>query len=178
VDEARLNQFVGQVVGDLGGAFSVALVRIGDRLGLYDALEAHGPLTSDELATRAGIAERYAREWLSHQAASGYLSYAPASRRFALPPEQEMVFVDRDSPVYMLGGFDAAAAVIENTASVEAAFRTGKGVGWGSISQCAFCSTARFFRPTYQNSLISSWLPALDGVLCKLERGASVADVG
>jgi SAM-dependent methyltransferase len=177
-DEPKIKQFVSQVLGDLGGAFSVALVRIGDRLGLYGALNVHGPMTSDELASKAGIAERYAREWLAHQAASGYLSYDPVSRRFALPPEQAMVFANPDSPFYMLGGFDAAAAVIENAAPVEAAFCTGKGVGWGSLSQCAFCSTARFFRPTYQNSLVSSWLPALDGVLHKLERGASVADVG
>jgi hypothetical protein len=101
VDETKLNQFIGRILGDLGGAFSVSLVRIGDRLGLYKALNANGPMTPGELATKTKIAERYAREWLSHQAASGYLSYDPASGRFTLPPEQAMVFALPDSPVYI-----------------------------------------------------------------------------
>ncbi|HVJ54142.1 MAG TPA: class I SAM-dependent methyltransferase [Aliidongia sp.] len=178
IDETKLNQFMGQMLGDLGGALSVSLVRIGDRLGLYKALHRGGPMSPAELAKAAGIAERYAREWLSHQAASGYLSYDPASGKFTLPPEQAMVFADPDSPVYMQGGFEVAVAMMENQASVEAAFRTGKGVGWGDQSQCLFCATGRFFRPGYHNNLVSSWLPALEGVATKLERGAMVADVG
>jgi len=178
LDEARLNQFIGQVLGDLGGALSVALVRIGDRLGLYKALQADGPMTPGELAAKAGIAERYAREWLSHQAASGYVTYDPASGKFTLPPEQAMVFADPESPVYMQGGFDLAAAMMENQALIEPAFRNGKGVGWGSQSQCLFCATGRFFRPGYHNNLVGSWLHALDGVAAKLDAGAAVADVG
>jgi SAM-dependent methyltransferase len=178
VDEAKLNQFIGQILSDLGGALSVALVRIGDRLGLYRALYAGGPLTSHELAAGTNVAERYAREWLSHQAASGYVSYDPGSGKFTLPPEQAMVFAEPTSPVYMQGGFDVAAVMMENQALVEPAFRTGKGVGWGDQSQCLFCATGRFFRPGYHNSLVASWLPALDGVVAKLERGAAVADVG
>jgi SAM-dependent methyltransferase len=178
VDETKLNQFIGQILGDLGGALSVSLVRIGDRLGLYKALHESGPMSSGELATKTHIAERYAREWLSHQAASGYLSYDPDSGKFTLPPEQAMVFAEPTSPVYMQGGFDIAAVMMENQALVEPAFRTGKGVGWGHQSQCLFCATGRFFRPGYHNSLVSSWLPALDGVAAKLERGAVVADVG
>ncbi len=178
VDEAKLNQLVGQMLGDLGGALSVSLVRIGDRLGLYKALYEDGPMTSDELATKADIAERYAREWLSHQAASGYLSYDSGNRKFALSPEQAMVFAEPDSPVYMQGGFDIAVTMMENQALVEPAFRTGKGVGWGDQSQCLFCATGRFFRPSYHNYLVASWLPALSGVVAKLERGATVADVG
>ena len=119
VDQTKLDRFIGQILGDLGGATSVALVRMGDRLGLYRALNTQGPMTPDELASTTGIAERYAREWLAHQAASGYLTYDPSSRRFALPPEQAMVFADPDSPVSMLGGFDAAVAMIENAAPVE-----------------------------------------------------------
>jgi SAM-dependent methyltransferase len=178
VDETKLHQFVGQMLSDLGGALSVPLVRMGDRLGLYRALHKHGPMTSSELATKTNIAERYAREWLSHQAASGYIAYDPESTRFTLPPEQAMVFAEPDSPVYMLGGFDVAMVLMENQALVEPAFRTGKGVGWGHQSQCLFCATGRFFRPGYQNNLVASWLPALDGVVAKLERGATVADVG
>ena len=178
MDETKLHQFIGKMLGDLGGALSVPLVRIGDRLGLYKALHANGPMTPGELAARTDIAERYAREWLSHQAASGYLEYDPGTGRFALPPEQAMVFAEPDSPVYMQGGFDLAASMMENQALVEPAFRTGKGVGWGEQSQCLFCAAGRFFRPGYHNNLVASWLPALDGVAAKLERGAMVADVG
>lgn len=177
-DEAKLHEFVGKLLGDLGGAFSVSLVRLGDRLGLYKALRTHGPMTSDQLAARAGIAERYAREWLAQQAASGYLSYDPASRSFALPEEQAMVFAEPDSPVYLQGAFDSAAAMMENQALVEPAFRTGKGVGWGHQSQCLFCAVGRFFRPSYHNMLTTAWLPALDGVADRLDRGAAVADIG
>ncbi len=178
VDEVKLNQFVGQVLGDLGGALSAPLVRIGDRLGLYKALHADGPMTPAELATKTQVAERYAREWLSHQAASGYLTYDAKTGKFTLPPEQAMVFADPDSPVYLQGGFDVAATMMENQALVEPVFRSGKGVGWGEQSQCLFCAAGRFFRPGYHNSLVQSWLPALDGVVAKLEQGATVADVG
>jgi hypothetical protein len=178
VDESKLNQFIGQMLGDLGGAFSVALVRMGDRLGLYKALNANGPMTSQELASKTSIAERYAREWLSHQAASGYLSYDPGNGKFTLAPEQAMVFADPDSPVYLQGAFEVAAAILDNQSMVEPAFRTGKGVGWGAQSQCLFCAVGRFFRPGYHNNVVASWLPALDGMVKKLERGATVADVG
>ena len=178
VDEAKLNQFIGQMLGDLGGALSVPLVRIGDRLGLYKALHADGPMTPAELATKANVAERYAREWLSHQAASGYLAYDSETGKFTLPPEQAMVFAEPDSPVYLQGGFDLAVTMMENQAQLEPAFRSGKGVGWGEQSQCLFCAAARFFRPGYHNNLVESWLPALDGVVAKLKQGATVADVG
>jgi 2-polyprenyl-3-methyl-5-hydroxy-6-metoxy-1,4-benzoquinol methylase len=178
VDETRLNQFLGQMLNDLGGALSVSLVRMGDRLGLYKTLHLNGPMTSGELAVKANVAERYAREWLSHQAASGYLSYDSGSSRFTLLPEQAMVFAEPDSPVYMQGAFDIAAVMMDNEALVESAFRTGKGVGWGDQSQCLFCATGRFFRPNYHTNLVSSWLPALDGMVRKLRRGAAVADVG
>ena len=178
VNEEKLNEIVGKVLGDLGGALSVPLVRIGDRLGLYRILYAEGPMTPAELATEAKVAERYAREWLSHQAASGYLTYDPQTGQFTLPPEQAMVFADPDSPVYLQGGFDLAATMMENQALVEPAFRSGAGVGWGEQSQCLFCAAGRFFRPGYHNSLVSTWLPALDGVVAKLERGGTVADVG
>jgi 2-polyprenyl-3-methyl-5-hydroxy-6-metoxy-1,4-benzoquinol methylase len=178
IDEGKLNQFVGQMLGDLGGACSVAMVRIGDALGLYKALHAHGAMTSAELAKRTSVHERYLREWLSHQAASNYLSYEPTSEKFALPPEQAMVFTIEDSPVYMMGGFDVMAASLENQAKVQAAFKTGGGVAWGHQAGCLFCAVARFFRPSYHNHLVAEWLPALDGMKARLERGARVADVG
>ena len=178
VDPDKLNQVVGQMLADLGGAFSVSLVRIGDKLGLYTTLNENGPMTSAELAAKAAIAERYAREWLSHQAASGYLAYDPATQKFSLPEEQAMIFADPDSPVYLQGAFDLAAAMMDNKNPVEAAFKTGKGVGWGDQAGCLFCAAGRFFRPGYQNSLVAGWLPQLHDVVAKLEQGARVADIG
>jgi ubiquinone/menaquinone biosynthesis C-methylase UbiE len=135
-------------------------------------------MTAAELAGRVRADERYLREWLSHQAASNYLSYDPATQKFAMPEEQAMVFATEESPLYMLGGFDLMAAMLDNQAKVQSAFRTGEGVAWGDQAGCMFCAVARFFRPGYHNNLIASWLPALDGVVDKLQRGAKVADVG
>jgi 2-polyprenyl-3-methyl-5-hydroxy-6-metoxy-1,4-benzoquinol methylase len=178
VDEAKLHQFVGQMLSDLGGAASVALVRMGDALGLYKTLHARGPMTVGEFAAAAGVSDRYLREWASHQAASNYLSYDPATQKFALPEEQAMVFAIDDSPVNMLGAFDAMVALLGNQEKVQPAFKNGGGVAWGDQSSCLFCATARFFRPGYHNNLVANWLPALDGVVDKLQRGAKVADVG
>jgi 2-polyprenyl-3-methyl-5-hydroxy-6-metoxy-1,4-benzoquinol methylase len=178
VNEGQLNQFIGQMLCDLGGAASVAMVRIGDALGLYKTLHAKGAVTAGELAAAVGANERYLREWLSHQAASNYLSYDPVTQKFALPEEQAMIFAAEESPVYMLGGFDLMAAMLDNQPKVERAFRTGGGVAWGEQAGCMFCAVARFFRPGYHNNLVTAWLPALDGVVDKLKRGAKVADVG
>jgi 2-polyprenyl-3-methyl-5-hydroxy-6-metoxy-1,4-benzoquinol methylase len=176
LDETKLTEFVGQVLGDLGGAVSVPLVRIGDALGLYRSLAEIGPATAEDLAAAAGCAPRYVREWLSAQAASGYVTHARG--RFSLSPEQAMVFATPDSPVNLIGAFDTAAAMVENQAKVQAAFRTGKGVAWGEQAGCLFCAVARLFRPGYVNALVQEWLPALDGVVEKLTAGARVADVG
>jgi len=178
VDETKLHQFVGQILSDLGGAASVALVRIGEALGLYKAMHVQGPMTVAELAGAASVNERYLREWLAHQAASNYVSYDPTTQKFTLPPEQAMVFAIEDSPVFMPGAFASMAALLDNQPMVEPAFKTGAGVAWGDQAGCLFCAVARFFRPGYHNNLVSNWLPALDGVVAKLERGAKVADVG
>jgi 2-polyprenyl-3-methyl-5-hydroxy-6-metoxy-1,4-benzoquinol methylase len=178
VDEGKLNQFVGQMLGDLGGASSVAMVRLGNSLGLYEMLHANGPMTSSQFAKAAKVNERYLREWLSQQAASNYLAYDPKTKAFSIPPEQAMVFVHEDSPVYMMGGFDLMTALLDNQPKVQAAFKSGEGVAWGDQAGCMFCAVARFFRPGYHNFLVQQWLPALDGVVEKLERGAKVADVG
>jgi len=178
LDENKLHQFVGQMLGDLGGAASVTMVRIGDALGLYKALHEKGPMSAGELGAAVGASERYLREWLAHQAASNYLAYDAATGKFSLPPEQAMVFAVEDSPVYLMGAFDMMNSMVKNQPKVEAAFRSGDGVAWGDYGGCMFCAVARFFRPSYQNNLIGSWLPALDGVVDKLKRGARVADVG
>jgi hypothetical protein len=109
IDDKKLQQFLGKMLVDLGGAISLPLVRIGVRLGLYKAMDGSGPMTSVEFADKANISERYAREWLAQNAASGYLSYDPSSRRFELPPEQAMVFANEESPFFFGGGFDAVA---------------------------------------------------------------------
>jgi SAM-dependent methyltransferase len=178
VDENTLMAFVGKVLNDLGGATSIPLVRMGERFGLYKALAARGPLNSRELADACGIAERYAREWLAHQAASGYVNYDPASRRYALDEAQALVFANEDSPVFMIPGFDLAAAAVGNQPLVEEAFVHGGGVDWGDLGGCVFCAVGRFFRSGYAAHLVAEWLPALDGVVARLEQGAKVADLG
>ena len=177
VDEAKLHSFVGKMLGDLGGAFCVPTVRIGLRLGLFEAL-AQGPATSSELARKAGLHERYVREWALAQAANGFVDLDSGSGRFSLSPEQQMVFVDPDSPVYLAGAFELVAAMIEAEPKVEECFRHGTGVRWGDHAGCLFCATGAFFRPGYVNNIVQHWIPALDGVEARLRSGAKVADVG
>jgi hypothetical protein len=178
LDEAKLNEFIGKMLGDLGGAMSVPTARIGFRLGLFDEL-AKSPATSTELAARAGgLHERYVREWCLAQAANGFISYDPAADRFSISPEQAMVFTVADSPVYLRGAFELVAAMIEAEAKVEHCFRHGTGVRWGDSAGCLFCATGMFFRPGYVNNIVQNWIPALDGVEAKLNLGAKVADVG
>lgn len=176
LNETALNELVGRVLGDLGGAVSVPLVRIGDALDLYKTLRQIGPARADELAEAAGCATRYVREWLAAQAASGYVHYE--NGQFSLTPEQAYVFAEPDSPVNLIGAFDTAAAMVENQPKVQSAFKTGRGVAWGDQAGCLFCAVARLFRPGYVNALVQDWLPALDGVVDRLGAGAAVADVG
>lgn len=178
LDMKRLEPLLGTMVSELGAAANAALVFTGDRLGLYRALASGGPLTSAQLAAKTGTAERYVREWLAAQAASGFVTYDAREGKFALSPEQAAVFADDDNPFCMTGGFHSLAAVFADQPRLEEAFRTGKGLGWGERCNCLFCGVARFFRPGYKANLVSQWLPALEGVVPKLERGAKVADVG
>ena len=178
LDAAKLNAFVGKMLGDLGGAFSVPTIRIGYRLGIFDALHRDGPATATELAHRTALAERYIREWALAQAANGTINFDPETSKFSLSAEQAMVFAVHDSPVYLAGAFDLAACMVEGQSKVEAAFKTGGGVHWGDSAGCLFCAVGAFFRPGYVNSIVQAWLPALDGVTGRLEKGAKVADVG
>jgi SAM-dependent methyltransferase len=179
VNQEQLHALVGKMLGDLGGAFSVPTARIGFRLGLFDALYTGGPATSEELVSRAcGLAERYVREWALAQTANGFVQYDAAARKFSLSPEQAMVFSVKESPVYLAGAFDLAAAMIEGESKVEQAFWSGGGVRWGESAGCLFCSVGAFFRPTYTNSIVQTWIPALDGVEAKLKAGAKIADIG
>jgi 2-polyprenyl-3-methyl-5-hydroxy-6-metoxy-1,4-benzoquinol methylase len=178
INEASLHALVGGILHDLGGAFSVPLVQIGESLGLYQTLSENGPLSSGELAERTGLQERYLREWLSAQAASNYITFEPATEKFSLTPEQSFVFANQGSPFYLAPAFGSAAAFQQNMPLVRDAFRTGAGVAWGDQTECLSCAVARFFRPGYDNHLVQSWLPALNGVVEKLEQGGEVADVG
>ena len=177
MNEDKLMGLVHQAVGDFGSILTGALVVLGDRLDLYRHLAAAGrPLTSAELATAAGCAERYVREWLNGQAASGYVTYADG--RYALDEEQATAFTDESSPACVIGGFQAMLAATRAIDHLTVAFRTGEGLGWHEHHDDLFRGTERFFRPGYAANLTTSWIPALEGVEDKLRRGAKVADVG
>jgi 2-polyprenyl-3-methyl-5-hydroxy-6-metoxy-1,4-benzoquinol methylase len=176
--EEKLNALLGKVVGDVGAAMSAALVVVGDKLGLYKALSALGPSTPAELARRTETAERYVREWLNAQAASGYVTYDAPSGRYHLEPEQATAFADETSPASVPGLFHVCCAMWHGEEKITENFRTGAGLAWGAQHTCLFEGTERFFRAGYVGNLMSSWIPALDGVKPKLEKGAKVADVG
>jgi len=178
VNEDKLNQLLGKMVGDLGAAVNGALVIIGDKLGLYRALHKNGPMNSQALADETGASERYLREWLSAQAAQGYLQYHPEEETFSLSPEQAMVFADSESPVIMTGGFYAISSVYNDEPRITKAFQSGEGLSWGDHCNCLFCGTEKFFPPSYKHHLTQDWIPSLDGVDEKLKRGAKVADIG
>jgi SAM-dependent methyltransferase len=171
-------QFVFRAVEEVGATLNTALVVMGDRLGLYRAMAGAGPLAPAELAERTGTAERYVREWLNAQAAGGYVSYDPDSGRYLLPPEQAVALTDPGSPAYLPGFFQIALGSVTDSPHIVDAARTGSGFGWHEHVSDVHDGCERFFRPGYNANLISAWLPALDGVVAKLERGALVADVG
>ncbi len=178
IDEAKLEAFMGQAVTDMGAIISAPLFLIGEKLGLYKAMAHAGPLTSEQVAERAGAAERYVREWLRNQAAGGYVTYDPDADTYELPDEQALALADEDSPFYILGAYELIASLYADEDRLREAFRGGEGVGWHEHDHRLFRGTERFFRPGYRGHLVAEWLPALDGVVEKLERGATVADVG
>jgi SAM-dependent methyltransferase len=178
IDEAKLQQLLGKMLGDAGAALSIGLVLLGDSLGLYKTLTSAGPLTSADLATRTGTAPRYVREWAAAQAASGYINFDPATERFSISSEQAAVLADENGPAFFPAMFEMAAAAARDLPKLEAAFRSGGGVGWHEHDPCLFHGVERFFRPSYAAHLVAEWIPALEGVKQKLERGARVADVG
>jgi 2-polyprenyl-3-methyl-5-hydroxy-6-metoxy-1,4-benzoquinol methylase len=178
IDQAKLEQFLGQVVGELGAAMNAALVLIGEKLGLYKAMAGAGPITAAELASKTSTDERYVREWLSAQAAGGYVTYDPAKQAFELPNEQAFALAVEDSPAYLPGAFHIVSSMMKDEPKLVEAFRTGEGVGWDEHDVALFEGTEKFFRPNYAANLVSSWIPSLAGVDEKLKRGARVADVG
>jgi SAM-dependent methyltransferase len=178
IDPAKLEAFVGKVVGELGAAASALLVRIGDELGLYRAMADGEPVTPAELARRTGTNERYLREWLANQAAGGYVEYDARTATFTLSPEQAQALATDDSPASVQGAFQSMSAFAAARERIARRFRTGEGLPWGEHDHDLFTGTERFFRPGYAAHLVDAWIPALDGVEEKLERGARIADVG
>jgi 2-polyprenyl-3-methyl-5-hydroxy-6-metoxy-1,4-benzoquinol methylase len=177
MNDQELMAFVGKGVGDVAAMVNGALVAIGDRLGLYVAMRETGPTTAAELARATGTTERYVREWLAAQAASGFVRYV-GDGRYRLPEEHAVVLTDETSPVCLIGAFQLASAAVQSTDRLAEAFRTGAGIGWGEHHHELFPGCERFFAPSYRNHLVASWIPALDGVEATLRAGASVADVG
>lgn len=178
LNESKLNDLLGKVVVEMGAAANGPLITIGDKLGLYKVLSESGQLTSEALATKTNTAERYVREWLSAQAASGYVEYDSENEKFSMTPEQSAVFGDNKSPVFMSGAFYAISSLYHDEPKIENAFKTGEGVSWGEHNTCLFCGTEKFFSPSYEGNLISNWIPSMEGVVEKLEKGAKVADIG
>jgi SAM-dependent methyltransferase len=178
IDEHQLHELLGKAIVDFGGTSIAPLVVIGDRLGLYRALDQQGPMTSAQLAAQTGTKERYVREWLNAQAASGYVRYSPETGRYGLTPEQAMLFAQEGSPAFVVGGYQTALAAGKMVDRLSEAFRTGEGIGWHEHDHALFHGVERFYRSSYIGNLVQSWIPALDGVADKLRTGARVADVG
>ncbi|WP_218838569.1 class I SAM-dependent methyltransferase [Halopseudomonas pelagia] len=178
MDESKLEAFVMRAMGDLAAGYGGIMITLGNKLGLYKTLAGAGPLSAAEVAKRSTCAERYVREWLNSQAASGYVDYHPASDTYELAPEQAMVLADDESPVFLPPAWQVPASMwFDEELSLEA-FRTGKGVNWGEHDHRLQCGVAAFYRNGYRSSLVPEWLPALEGVVEKLEAGINVADVG
>jgi SAM-dependent methyltransferase len=178
VDQDKLMAFVYRAVDEVGASLNAALVVLGDQLGYYRSLAERGPSTPAELAESTDTAEQYAREWLSAQAAGSFVEYDPESGRYTLPPEQAVALVDEDSPAFVVGLFQIAHGTSRDTPAIIRAARRGDGFGWHEHNLDVHDGCERFFRPGYKASLVSDWLPALDGVVAKLEKGARVADIG
>jgi len=173
-EQSKFDAFMGKAVMDMGAAMHAALVVVGDKLGLYKAMAGAGPLTPAELAAKTRTTERYVREWLNANAASGYVTYDAATKKFELPPEQAFALTTVDLP----GAFHIISSCFKDEPKITQAFRTGDGVGWHEHDANLFFGTERFFRPNYEQNLLSAWIPALEGMADKLAKSASVADVG
>jgi len=178
IDPDKLNALAGKFLGDMGGALTGPSILIGEQLGLYKALASAGPSTSEQVAHKSGVLERYVREWLAGQAASGYIEYDPKTKRYSMTPEQQLALTDETSPVYIPGAFYTVASAYKDQRKIAEAIKAGKGLGWHEHHNDLFLGTKKFFRPAYLANLVSAWLPAMEGVVPKLQKGGKVADVG
>ncbi len=178
LDLAAVEEFYGKVAVDQAAAYNAVLAYLGDRLGLWSALASVGAVTSAELAERTGLAERYLREWLAAQAAAGYVTYDAATLSFALSPEAAMVLADEGSPAFAAATYEVIAAVWAATDKLANAYATGEGVAWHDHDPRLYTGVDRFYSVAYRSSLVAEWLPAIDGLVERLEAGIRVADIG
>lgn len=178
LNEAKLEELQGKVIGDVAGAVGMLLAYVGDKLDLYSALAEISPATSQQLADSTGANERYVREWLAANVAGGYINHDAVTSQYSMTPEQVVVFSAEGHPACMQGFFQAVMSVFADEQKVTEIFRSGEGLPWGDHSECLFCGTERFFHPMYAENLIDSWIPALEGVSDRLKAGAKVADIG
>jgi SAM-dependent methyltransferase len=178
VDDAKLEAFMGKLIGDFGGTMAMMMAAIGDRLGLFKELVQRGPATSAELAERAGIDERYALEWLRAMASAGYLEFDPGSERFTLPPEQALAFATEASPVFVGGALQMLPEIVGPFDRLLEAFSKGGGVSQDAFGPAFWEGMERFSASMFENQLLQQWIPEMPDVEEKLKRGARVADVG
>ena len=178
INQQKMEAFLGKVVTDFGAAFSAPLCYIGDKLGLYKAMAFAGPLSFEELAQKTQTDSRYVREWLVNQGAGGYVEYNAETKKYTLPDEHAIALTVEDSPYYVVGGFQIVNAMGKADERIMEGFRTGKGMLWGEHHHNLFQGTERFFKPSYIGNLLQNWLPAVEGAVEKLQRGAKVADIG
>jgi SAM-dependent methyltransferase len=178
INPDKLNALLGQAVQDMGAAMHAPLIVIGDKLGLYRAMGDGEPVTPAQLAERTGTAERYIREWLNANAASKFVEYDGASGTYFMTPEQALALAQDDTPIHLPGFYHMLASLMKDEEKITEIYRTGKGMGWHEHEKGLFEGCERFFRPTYLANLVSSWIPALEGVEAKLKAGARVADIG
>ena len=177
-DQARLDAFATRAIGDVTAGYTGVMISLGSKLGLYRAMAGAGPLSAREVARRAGCAERYVAEWLNAQAAGGYIAYHPPGDTYELLPEQAMVLANEDSPYFIPHAWNVPASMWADEPKALAAFRTGQGIAWGEHDERLSCGSAAFYRNGYRAALVSQWLPALEGVVARLEAGIEVADIG
>ena len=178
IDETRLNDLIGKVIGDVAGALSLYMAYLGDQAGVFDALDGAGRLTVDELAAKTGLNAKYLHEWLGSVCAAGYVNHHAEDETFSITPEQALVFAREGQPACMQGFIQAVVSQYEAHEKATETFRSGAGRPWGDHTQCLFCGVDRFFRPGYQANLTEVWIPALGGVEAKLKAGAKIADIG
>ena len=177
-DQEKFDTLQGKVFADVGGAMGVLISYLGDQAGAYAALEAAGQSTAEQLAEKSGLDARYLREWLSSNAAFGYVDYDPDTEAFSLSPEQAALFAHEGTPTCMQGFFESMVSQYAGYETAVDVFKTGRGRPWSEHQSCCFSGTDRFFRPGYAYSLVDHWIPSLDGVKAKLDRGAKIVDIG
>lgn len=178
IDMDAVQALAGKVIGHVAGAVSLMMAYLGDQAGVFAAMDGEGPMTRDHLAAKTGLEPKYLREWLGSVAAAGYVNFDPEAETFELTPEQALIFSREGQPACMQGFIQAVVAQYEMHEKAVQVFKSGEGRPWDSHSPCLFCGTDRFFRPVYAAHLLPEWLPALDGMVARLEAGGKVADIG